>query len=524
MSTVCKRFCSVSAKPFSAIPGPGIYNHVGSLLSVGQLDSPYPWGDAKLHRNDSVGFCVALHKKYGDISRFGFPGMGKGSNGEVIFVYDPREYMKVIEKSPRYPRGILNMEWPFIRTWQHNNMATQGFFGIGEEWWRLRQQLQKNFTAPKDARRYVLSMVQASKLAVEGADSHEDFERYLQLCSMDMICAITLGRLTETADPRTYTDPRNLQFVEYVSNSNKPFGAMVQSMKEILIHKMGIDSKLQKGMHNDVKLSCDVGSELIAELREKWEKGDLTDMEKSSYAVAFFNREDNVELTEAELQECVLILMFAGVDTTSSILTWLILNLGQHQEVQQKLREEILNVLGPDAGIPSDIQFQAQLPYLSACIRESYRLNPAVPSFSIKTATEDLVLNGYHVPADTYIIFQNTGYNVSEKLMDDPFTFRPERWLAEEVEGRKGTDREILDHRLLSNGFSHGARMCPGARVAALEIVTFMTEFVRRWNVEVDPNMKFEMRQKLTSMPHPALNDGKVKVTSLKQKECKGQR
>lgn len=39
-----------------------------------------------------------------------------------------------------------------------------------------------------------------------------------------------------------------------------------------------------------------------------------------------------------------------------------------------------------------------------------------------------------------------------------------------EVDKRKGTTKEILDHRLLSTPFSFGARMCLGGRLAELEI------------------------------------------------------
>ena len=56
---------------------------------------------------------------------------------------------------------------------------------------------------------------------------------------------------------------------------------------------------------------------------------------------------------------------------------------------------------------------------------------------------------------------------------------------------------EIVDHRLLANGFSAGARMCPGSRVANLELELFLIEMIRNFKWTVPEDFKFEVKLNL---------------------------
>merc|ERR1719210_1147286 len=52
------------------------------------------------------------------------------------------------------------------------------------------------------------------------------------------------------------------------------------------------------------------------------------------------------ELTKEEIIETLMILLIASVDTTSYVLSWLLLNLAQHPDKQERLRTELRSVLG----------------------------------------------------------------------------------------------------------------------------------------------------------------------------------
>ncbi len=66
------------------------------------------------------------------------------------------------------------------------------------------------------------------------------------------------------------------------------------------------------------------------------------------------------------------LLVFAATDTTSSTLSQILQLLSTHQDVQSKLREELVQAQDEADSIPHD-QLMA-LPYLDAVCRETLRL------------------------------------------------------------------------------------------------------------------------------------------------------
>jgi len=78
------------------------------------------------------------------------------------------------------------------------------------------------------------------------------------------------------------------------------------------------------------------------------------------------------EMNLREITDSLVNFLFAGVDTTSGVLLWLILNLAQNPKKQEILRQEVLSVMGQESALQPD--HLRQLPYLSACIRESHVL------------------------------------------------------------------------------------------------------------------------------------------------------
>ncbi|CEL55966.1 Leukotriene-B4 omega-hydroxylase 3 OS=Mus musculus GN=Cyp4f14 PE=2 SV=1 [Rhizoctonia solani AG-1 IB] len=93
------------------------------------------------------------------------------------------------------------------------------------------------------------------------------------------------------------------------------------------------------------------------------------------------------QMSEAEIQAQVNGLLFAGHDTTSSALDSVLHLLAQHQEVQNRLREEVRHAHGL-YGKDLDYDQLNSLSYLDAVCRESLRLrSPA--QLTERTAAKD---------------------------------------------------------------------------------------------------------------------------------------
>src|SRR5260221_1037042 len=87
--------------------------------------------------------------------------------------------------------------------------------------------------------------------------------------------------------------------------------------------------------------------------------------------------------------------MFAGSDTTSLAVTWTLLLLAKHPQIQDQLRAELRGLARPenlgDEAVLAHYQELSVLPLLDKVCRESLRIVPPVHS-SLRVATQDDVL------------------------------------------------------------------------------------------------------------------------------------
>ncbi|BEI92908.1 uncharacterized protein CcaverHIS019_0505360 [Cutaneotrichosporon cavernicola] len=92
-------------------------------------------------------------------------------------------------------------------------------------------------------------------------------------------------------------------------------------------------------------------------------------------------------LTDHEVVAQIATILFAGHETTSTALMWCLYHLSLNQDIQQRLREELLDV--PDER--PDFDTLMALPYLDKVVHESLRLESPVPNIG-RVATQDGVI------------------------------------------------------------------------------------------------------------------------------------
>jgi cytochrome P450 len=222
------------------------------------------------------------------------------------------------------------------------------------------------------------------------------------------------------------------------------------------------------------------------------------------------------KLTREQVIDNVLLLVAAGTETSSSVLTMLMLLLGLHPNVTKKLaleQEEWRSRAG-DAMTYEDLN---DLPYLDAVVKEALRLGAITGGFP-RMATETLVVDGYQIPKG-WSVFGN--YRLSHYL--DPITrkadgshmdvqkgFLPERWLSPETTPSEflsfgsGPRYAVCDIRYFGsseNAVAHVVsssfgccvligprclgRYCLGANLALLEIKVFLAMMTRKVDFEL---------------------------------------
>ena len=100
--------------------------------------------------------------------------------------------------------------------------------------------------------------------------------------------------------------------------------------------------------------------------------------------------------TDREIRDQVMTLMFAGHDTSTSTLTFMLHELARHPDVVARLVEEQDRVLG--GAVPDVEQLEREMPYLDMVLDEVLRLYP--PAWiGPRRAVRDFEFGGYTVPA-----------------------------------------------------------------------------------------------------------------------------
>ncbi|MBV8883917.1 MAG: cytochrome P450 [Chroococcidiopsidaceae cyanobacterium CP_BM_RX_35] len=159
------------------------------------------------------------------------------------------------------------------------------------------------------------------------------------------------------------------------------------------------------------------------------------------------------QLSDIELRDELITLLFAGHETTASALAWALYWSVYSPEVHTKLLAEIdaLNV-APD---PVTI---ARLPYLSAVCQETLRLYPIAISAFPRVVKQPLNVAGYSLEPGTVIMPSIYLAHHRSAVYPEPKQFRPERFF----------ERQFSPYEYLP--FGGGNRRCIGSAFALFEM------------------------------------------------------
>jgi cytochrome P450 len=195
-----------------------------------------------------------------------------------------------------------------------------------------------------------------------------------------------------------------------------------------------------------------------------------------------------------QLLDQVCVLFLAGHETSASALGMAVYLLGCFPEVQQRLRAEVLQVLGSRAGAPDrQLGFEdlRQLSYGAAIFNETLRLYPPLSFFS-RESQANTELAGSRCPMRALVTISPWVIQRHEQHWSEPNAFRPERFLSD----ANADDRRWARDAFLPYGL--GPRKCPGAAFAQQEALLVLAELVRRFEVLPDPGHEPELVARLT--------------------------
>ncbi|KAF3192245.1 hypothetical protein TWF225_000505 [Orbilia oligospora] len=445
-------------KPYlRRIPGP----FIASFTNAYRLKANLGWRPDIIHQD--------LHRKYGDLVRIGPNCVSVGAANEVKTIYG---ITRLFQKSKFYP----------VTRPMANGKEVLGVFDVTSE------ELHKNLKRPighayamstlLDYEPYVDSTVKVfqqrlEELYVDKAGKECDLGEWLHWTAFDVVGEMTfsrrLGFLEQGRDVDGVIEGTQSQLDYLAVIGQMPFLDHFLMKNPLRIWWKGNPTSPVTSF----ALNC-----MQQRLQEK-EKGDNS--QRKDFLSKFLDAADKYEgkIPREQVIGWAAANVFAGSDTTAISLRAIMYNLMKFPAALHALRTE-LSIAGLS---PSTIPKYSQtnsLPYLSAIIKESLRLHPAVGILLERIVPAGgVTLCGEFLPEGTIVGCNPWVIHHDKRVYGaDAEFFRPERWIEATEEQKADMERSYLV-------FGSGKRTCIGKNISLLEIYKIVPWLVMRYDFEL---------------------------------------
>ncbi|KAL9541602.1 hypothetical protein MBANPS3_009026 [Mucor bainieri] len=329
-----------------------------------------------------------------------------------------------------------------------------------------------------------------------------------------------MDRLDETADVHDLMERFTLEAIgragfgfefNAIKDDNSPwvmtYNTVNTAMQEALYFLFpSLDQSLlwlspkRQAVHRELERFVDMLSEVITKKRQDIASGvqneHLPDNEKDVLTLLIEN-EDKGEgaLSDEELRSNLHILFLAGHDTTSSALSFALLYLAKYPEIQERAREEIINILGDEPrDIVPNFDDLKQMDYIDQIIKETLRINGPVVHMVPRVAQEDTELAGAFIPKGSIVIVDVFNIQHSKKVWENPDEFDPDRF-----DPKRGPSQ--LSGGVMSWApFGSGARQCIAVNFSFNEQRVLLSMMLRKYT---------------WSLPEDSVHKGKIETMGL---------
>ncbi len=233
-----------------------------------------------------------------------------------------------------------------------------------------------------------------------------------------------------------------------------------------------------------LRLKQQIDQLLIAEIQSRRKQVDPNRDDILSLLLAARD-EAGEPMTDEELRDELLTLLFAGHETTASALAWALYWVDYLPEVQDKLLSELKAL--PDNADPSAI---ARLPYLNAVCCETLRIYPIAINPFPRVTKAPMEIMGYQFEPGTVLLPSIYLTHQREDIYPEPKRFKPERFL----------ERQFSPYEYLPFGGSN--RRCIGLAFAQFEMKLVLATILAHCELKLVSNRPIKpTRRGLTVAP-----------------------
>ncbi|ABA23526.1 Cytochrome P450 [Trichormus variabilis ATCC 29413] len=381
---------------------------------------------------DPIGFQKKYSQKYGDIFSMQLAGIGS-----FVILGEPQAIQEIFTQDSRFDIGRGNkLAEPLIG-------RTSLMLMDGDRHRRERKLLMPPFHGEK-LQAYAQQICLITHQIASQWQIGQPFvaRSAMQKLSLEVIIQIVFG----LANGERYQQIKPL-FTDWLNMTDSPLRSSMLFLKS-LQQDWGNRSPWGQ-MKYQQRCIYDL---LQAEIEEKRTKENERRGDVLSLMMAA--RDENGQaMTDEELKDELLTILFAGHETTATTIAWAFYQIFRNVNVREKLQQE-LDSLGENPN-PMEI---AQLPYLTAVCQETLRMYPVLPTLFPRITKSSINIAGYQLEPNTTLMASIYLIHYREDLYPHPQQFRPERFIE-----RQYSPSEYIP-------FGGGSRRCLGYALALLEI------------------------------------------------------
>jgi cytochrome P450 len=422
-------------------------------------------------RRDQLNFLRDLRRTYGDYVRIPtVPGY------DVYLLADPAAVEHVLVKNYKNYRKPEFLNEP-VRLLLGNGL----FSSEGDFWLRQRRLAQPAFLRGAIVR-LAAPMTAAVESLTRSWEAAPDGQTRDIVAEMMRLVLEIAGATLFGADVAAAADA--------IGSAERDIFALVRhKMNNPLSAPLWVPTRLNRAYRAAKGLLDDVVFRVIESRRRSGPAAnDLLDL-----LLAARDAESGTGMSDAQLRDEVLTLLFAGHDTTASGLSWAWYLLARHPQVQEALHDEAAAVLAGRAPRAEDLP---HLPLATAVFQEALRLYPPAPGLA-RRAIEPDEIQGRPVPAKAILMPSQWVIHRHPDYWDEPDRFRPERFLP-------GRDRERAKFAYFP--FGGGPRGCIGNTFALIEGALVLAGLSQRFAFRPADDREVELDTTFVLRPKGAVN------------------
>ncbi|XP_075558808.1 cytochrome P450 3A6-like isoform X1 [Dermacentor variabilis] len=184
-----------------------------------------------------------------------------------------------------------------------------------------------------------------------------------------------------------------------------------------------------------------------------------------------------------QLSSNCMTVFLGGYDTTRLVLTCWFYLMGRHPEVQEKMRQEVLEAFEKE-GDQLSLRTLTTLPYSNQVISETMRLYPPIITFTSRCADEDYHYGKFVIKEGTSVLVPTYQLHHDPQYWNEPEKFDPERFSPE--------NKRFINPTAYQP-FGLGPRICLGQRLALAELLSVAAQTLRHYRITLARSQKYDL-------------------------------